>query len=558
MMRQSKKNICTSCHAYFVVGERIKSPVMPDFPIKRESTSLVGVLAGLKAWALGGDGDARSTSLAAPSTQARLPAPQLTQLSNAARVRVVAPSSMQRDCFLTQMQPPQPQLLTASASAAHLLAAAAADKRREIIIASSTTATAATAATARLDNGPDIRSQSSAPISSLASQRPLARARLSAALIAAWEARQPPPQQLAVNDDIVVLDDSDDGEATSGVSDDLPAAPSEAAFVVDFLKAEATSEMSPTLRDSSFALQARARIAMAAAEATLAPRGAAASAAHLTSKLTPPSPVARAFLGRLLDGRRSTDEPICAGFSVQLRRRDFLVLAPGAWLKDEVCNWYLQLLGERHARAADAYEDLCAAAAAAGALPPPPPVQPSTLHIWSTFFYSKLTEDAREVNGAGERVVVERSYCFANVSRWTAKACVDVSACSMIIVPINHGNTHWVLAAVLPEERRIIYVDSMGGERSAGRVAATLGRWFDDECADKKLLAPGAGAGTPWVCSLPELSPRQLNTTDCGVFMLMAADWLAAGLGGWLSYRQEHMDRLRENIALSIVRRRVD
>ena len=54
------------------------------------------------------------------------------------------------------------------------------------------------------------------------------------------------------------------------------------------------------------------------------------------------------------------------------------------------------------------------------------------------------------------------------------------------------------------------------------------------------------------------LQPQQANCHDCGVFMLMAADWVAAGLEQHFGYAQAHMPALRRYLALACVRRRVD
>ena len=245
-----------------------------------------------------------------------------------------------------------------------------------------------------------------------------------------------------------------------------------------------------------------------------------------------------ALLREVLDDSRPAGQALASGFAVTLRRRDLLVLQPGTWLKDEVMNWYLHLVSARCARRG-------------GGAP--------LVYIWSTFFYSKLTEDTRAVDAAtGVRVITERGYCFANVARWTVRAQVDVAAYDTIIVPINWSNTHWALAVVWPPARRILYVDSMGASSArVAQVVAALGRWHDDECADKGLAAPRAGV--PWSAAAPPpLQPRQTNCYDCGVFCLMAADWAAAGLCGHLGYAQEHMPALRRSSALAVLRKRVD
>jgi Ulp1 family protease len=72
-------------------------------------------------------------------------------------------------------------------------------------------------------------------------------------------------------------------------------------------------------------------------------------------------------------------------------------------------------------------------------------------HFFNSFFLTKLLDDSH-------------SYCYANVKRWTKK--FDLFACDKVFCPVNISNTHWCLAVIHVQDKRIQYYDSMGG---AGR-----------------------------------------------------------------------------------------
>lgn len=104
------------------------------------------------------------------------------------------------------------------------------------------------------------------------------------------------------------------------------------------------------------------------------------------------------------------------------------------------------------------------------------------------------------------------------------------------------------------QHRKIQYFDSMGGD---GRyyLNAIL-QYLKDEWASKH-----DGEELPF-SSLWELVstnsdvPQQKNTYDCGVFTCMFADFLS--LDYPLLFTQEHIDRVRQRIALSILKGYID
>ena len=73
-------------------------------------------------------------------------------------------------------------------------------------------------------------------------------------------------------------------------------------------------------------------------------------------------------------------------------------------------------------------------------------------HFFNSFFLNKLLDEGR-------------GYNYAGVKRWTKR--IDIFAKKRIFFPVNISNTHWCMAVVHMDDRRVQYYDSMGG---AGRV----------------------------------------------------------------------------------------
>lgn len=213
----------------------------------------------------------------------------------------------------------------------------------------------------------------------------------------------------------------------------------------------------------------------------------------------------------------------CAFGESEVTRENMACMRPGIWLNDEAINFYLALLHEREFRDA---------AAAKRAAP--------RVHFFSTFFYAKLFQE-----GGG--------YCYKNVARWTSakKLKYCVLDCDLAVMPVHQG-MHWCLAVLDLRARTVTYYDSLFGEDHD--CVANLARWLDDEAADKgrKPLSPLV---RNWPRLYPKDIPQQKNGCDCGVFMLMYADWLARNLP--FAFSQEDMPGLRRRIVAELLALRV-
>ena len=215
----------------------------------------------------------------------------------------------------------------------------------------------------------------------------------------------------------------------------------------------------------------------------------------------------------------------------------------------QVVNFYLQLA-------------VRVAAEAPGAL---------RTHVYSSYFYAKLA-------------CGRDGYDYAAVRRWTKAlvraACTttpcivvfvftanadklitpqDVYAYDLLIVPVNHDNAHWTLAAVWPARRRIEHYCSLGN--SAGRdVLATLVHYMMHEAVDKRSpAAPRAADAAPprWTgCCVRRGVPRQRDGSACGVFTAAMGARLAAGRGAPFGLSQADVPALRLRIAADCLAQR--
>ncbi|CAI5460059.1 unnamed protein product [Closterium sp. Yama58-4] len=199
-------------------------------------------------------------------------------------------------------------------------------------------------------------------------------------------------------------------------------------------------------------------------------------------------------------------------------------LMPGGWLNDEVINMYLELLKDRERRTQQP--------SSKGRMP--------VCHFFNTFFYARLT-------GTGQ-------YLYNSVRRWTTPKRLGYSLtdCDKIIVPVHQG-VHWVLAVIVPGDKRLIFLDSLHGQDHT--CLENLARYYADEVRDKT----GQEVDTSgWERCFPRKIPQQMNTWDCGVFMLMFAECEARAMGSHYNFSQKDMEYFRKRIVLDLIRKHVD
>ncbi|KAL4148470.1 hypothetical protein QTP88_002704 [Uroleucon formosanum] len=174
-----------------------------------------------------------------------------------------------------------------------------------------------------------------------------------------------------------------------------------------------------------------------------------------------------------------------------------------AWLNDEVINHYLSMIVER---------------------------DPTNIHTFDTFFYSKLSSQG-----------------YQSVRRWSRKK--DIFACKKMICPIHLGN-HWCLICVNFIEKTVKYYDSLGGENP--KCLNIIFDYLKQEYENKKNEKFDSSG---WQIMNAEDCPKQKNGYDCGVFTCVNAEYLSRDAK--LDFVQDDMPKLRKRICYEILNNRL-
>ncbi|KAF6003126.1 specific peptidase [Cyanidiococcus yangmingshanensis] len=223
---------------------------------------------------------------------------------------------------------------------------------------------------------------------------------------------------------------------------------------------------------------------------------------------------------------RLCDVQIC------LRGCDLRCLRHPGWLNDEIMNAYMGMLNRQY--------------------------RSQGVYCFNSFFYTRLTSP---------------SYRFEFVHRWTRRAGLCIQRNSLLLVPVNVDQRHWILVAIDASRRELRCYDSMHS-RDGWRVLPNLERWLYDELTDKRVKDPWL-LSREWRTLLAhehQPVPRQSDGGSCGVFSLLFAEALACnwppersrhlspskGVYCKFSFGQKDVPVLRKRIALELLQQRLE
>ena len=174
---------------------------------------------------------------------------------------------------------------------------------------------------------------------------------------------------------------------------------------------------------------------------------------------------------------------------MHFKHYDLLRLNPSVWLNDEVVNFFMKLFEEREITAAAANM-----------------ARKSNLFM-NSFFYSKLA-------------LSQGGFNYNNIKKWTKRQ--NVFSYNRIFIPINASN-HWIMVCVSIPTREIMYLNSLSALKDDGKtITINIIMWLRLEFESRSLSGP-----FPDFNVKPVHCPQQLNTDDCGVFILAYADLLS-------------------------------
>ncbi|KAJ1346950.1 hypothetical protein KIN20_001885 [Parelaphostrongylus tenuis] len=228
---------------------------------------------------------------------------------------------------------------------------------------------------------------------------------------------------------------------------------------------------------------------------------------RIKDEFPPLSDEALALCRRIWDRRLAESEELSVGFDIKLTRKDLLTLSDLDWLNDEVINFYLQLICQRSSEAKN--------------LP--------KVYAFNTFFYTCMSTKG-----------------YASVRRWTRK--IDIFAYDIILVPV-HRNIHWCLAVIDFLEKRIDYYDSLLGRNQ--ECLDILKNYLNEEYKDKKKQIFDFKR---WNFNLRTDIPRQMNGSDCGVYLCKFAEFVSRRAP--IVFTQEHMPYYRQRMVYELVRKK--
>ena len=193
--------------------------------------------------------------------------------------------------------------------------------------------------------------------------------------------------------------------------------------------------------------------------------------------------------------RRSNDfaTVILQKFDIDITVQKFNCLREGTWLNDEIINFYMKMLQAYDERKQLVLEN----------------------HRKSHFFNSFLI--ARLLDTYGE-------YRFDQVCRWT-KTFSHIQHYDKIFFPINVNGTHWTLAVVYIQTKKVIYYCSMHG--NGARYLVGLKKWLQDTYIQFGVEEENWSL---WSFTEDSTCPRQTDGYNCGVFVCMFCDFLSDNL----------------------------
>ena len=189
-----------------------------------------------------------------------------------------------------------------------------------------------------------------------------------------------------------------------------------------------------------------------------------------------------------------------------LRKADYHTLSGSKWLNDAVIDAYLALIVAR--------------AKGVAGLP--------KSYSLGTHFATKLQATQGE---------------YSAVERWTKR--VSIFEYDLVFIPVNVGR-HWSLAVIDFQNNTIGYYDSYGSESTA--FSEILLAWLQEENNAKR--GPNAPELSMCCVAHGSATPQQLNGFDCGVFVCMTANCIAAARP--LSFSRDDMRYVRARMALEL------
>ena len=123
-----------------------------------------------------------------------------------------------------------------------------------------------------------------------------------------------------------------------------------------------------------------------------------------------------------------------------------------------------------------------------------------------------------------------------------------------IFIPVNVTENHWVLVVVNVKDRLITYLDSMTSTPTIKQnIIDEIWSFFAQCALDKDLNEKSMDYYVgEWTVDEKTVSPRQVGTIDCGVFLCANMFYLSYGFVP--TFTQKNITNIRYRIALTLLK----
>ena len=203
------------------------------------------------------------------------------------------------------------------------------------------------------------------------------------------------------------------------------------------------------------------------------------------------------------------------------------LLTPKQWLNDREIDMYLLQLAHTLREAPEA---------------PTAEGNVCNFHVVTVFWYTCLTD---ALGG----------YDYKRVQTWSRKNSGPRLDVHKVLIPVQVRKSHWVLGVINLRDKRFEFYDSF--RRSPGtEILNNMRRWLSDECRANDVRAAKHMNVDHWPDYVPSCIPRQTNSYDCGIFMLMNSVCVAHDFEMTPhTFLESHMPQLRKRVALELLQR---
>eukprot|EP00184_Porphyridium_aerugineum_P000181 CAMPEP_0184693184 /NCGR_PEP_ID=MMETSP0313-20130426/1462_1 /TAXON_ID=2792 /ORGANISM="Porphyridium aerugineum, Strain SAG 1380-2" /LENGTH=742 /DNA_ID=CAMNT_0027151185 /DNA_START=164 /DNA_END=2388 /DNA_ORIENTATION=- len=241
------------------------------------------------------------------------------------------------------------------------------------------------------------------------------------------------------------------------------------------------------------------------------------------------------------------------GCNISITRRSMCRLSQSKWLDCDVISAYAHLINERNiVRRKDISEVSLCDDENVNFVPSEDNRPVARVHCFDTFFYTLLAGDSGVYDY--ERV---RRYTDPKQLRSGARPGVSIVDTDIIMVPVNIGQSHWVLCIIEMMKGRLYFADSLARSRRsmALTILGNVRQWLEDELLAKNNMTTYHGRKIRDFQLKPDFCvPQQRDSGSCGVFAIMYAEAIE-WYGGvkYFDFSADSIRNMRDRMTLELL-----